>query len=278
MKWSAITILPLVATSSAFVILESQEALKVFKQETVSSDDKPKQAVSNSLQAVDIAWTAVQNTINDAKTISSNALDAALTAASSAKSSFECHHSMTKWDVSSWLATPNTPEFDHSLSHHPKHKPHHGPHHKPNLTVYQLIAGSKYTTKLASLINEFPDLVETLNGTKANYTVFAPTDKAFEKIPHHGKKPPKELLEKILKYHVSPDFYPAGRVLVSHTIPTALEEEGLAGDSQRLRFSVGLTGLAVNFYSRIVAINIVCVPLIPHNRAFTDKHSSELTV
>lgn len=66
--------------------------------------------------------------------------------------------------------------------------PHHGddPHRKPNLTVYQLIAGSKYTTKLASLINEFDDLVEALNSSKANYTVFAPTDevcKIRENLP-----------------------------------------------------------------------------------------------
>ena len=119
-------------------------------------------------------------------------------------------------------------------------------------------------------------MVEALNGTKANYTVFAPTDKAFEKIPDHGKKPPKELIEKALKYHVSPDFYPAGRVVVSHTIPTILEEEGLGGDAQRLRVSLGLRGLAVNFYSRIVAVDIVriifrCLVLLP----VTDRYSSE---
>ena len=257
MKWTAVSILPLVATSSAFVILESQEALKVFKPEAPPSASNRPQVITNSLQVIDIAWSAVQNTINDAKTLSANALDSALTAVSSAKSSFECHHSMTKWDVSSWLASPHAPEFSHDVAYRPRHNPRHGPHHKPNLTVYELIASSKYTTKLASLINEYPDLVEALNGTKANYTVFAPTDEAFKKIPHHGKKPPKELIEKVLKYHVSPDFYPAGRVLVSHTIPTALEEAGLGGDPQRLRVSIGLKGLAVNFYSRIIAVNIV---------------------
>ena len=33
-----------------------------------------------------------------------------------------------------------------------------------------MIAKSKYTTKLAALVNEFPDVVELLNGTAANYT------------------------------------------------------------------------------------------------------------
>ena len=139
-----------------------------------------------------------------------------------------------------------------------KHKPHHPPHHKPNLTVYQLIAGSKYTTKLAKLISEYDDLVDALNSTKANYTVFAPTDKAFEKIPDKAPKPSKEQLKAILSYHVVPDFYPALRVLSSHTFPTLLKSDSLGSEPlpQRLAVRLGLRGLTVNFFSRIIAINI----------------------
>lgn len=144
--------------------------------------------------------------------------------------------------------------------HGPPHRgePHHPPHHgddKPNRTVYELINESKYTTKLAKLINKYDDLVETLNSTKANYTVFAPTDEAFEKIPDHGKHPSKEVLKDILLYHVSPDFYPAGRVLHSYTIPTLFEPEKL-GHKQRLTVRVTLKGPAINFYSKLVAVNI----------------------
>ena len=139
-------------------------------------------------------------------------------------------------------------------------KPHHG-HKKPTKTVYELIAGSKYTTKLAGLINEYDDLVDLLNGTTANFTVFAPTDKAFAKLPKHGPKPSKETLKKVLTYHVSGEFYPAGRVLANPTIPTLLEGTGLSKESkdtpQRLNHQIGLRGLTVNFYSRIVAIDIV---------------------
>jgi len=144
--------------------------------------------------------------------------------------------------------------------HRPDHgrKPHHPPcHGKPNQTVYQLIANSKYTTKLAKLISEYDDLVETLNSTAANYTVFAPTDAAFEKIPEHAPKPSKEQLKALLTYHVVPDFYPAGKVLTSLTAPTLLQGKRL-GDSefQRIAFKIGLRGITVNFYSRIVAIDI----------------------
>lgn len=67
----------------------------------------------------------------------------------------------------------------HGRPHHPPPhhgRPHHPPHHdKSNKTVYELIAESKYTTKLAKLINDYPDIVAILNGTTANFTVFAPT-------------------------------------------------------------------------------------------------------
>jgi len=108
------------------------------------------------------------------------------------------------------------PDHDHPPHHGPPHDgpphdgpPHHGPpHHKipgvpvkppqhgePNQTVYQLISESKYTTKLAKLLDDYPDLIKTLNSTEANYTIFAPTDSAFEKIPDHAPKPTKEQLE-----------------------------------------------------------------------------------
>jgi uncharacterized surface protein with fasciclin (FAS1) repeats len=140
----------------------------------------------------------------------------------------------------------------------PGKRPHHPPHHHaPNETIWQLISKSKYTTKLAKAVGEFPDLVATLNSTKANYTLFAPTDSAFEKIPKHAPKPPKKFLEKILSYHVSPEFYPAGRILVSRTVPTALKAEFIGDVPQRLSTQVGLKGLTVNFYSRVVAIDIL---------------------
>lgn len=124
------------------------------------------------------------------------------------------------------------------------------------LTLHQLINESKYTTKLAKLINEYDDLVELLNGTKANYTVFAPTDKAFEKIPKHAKKPSKEFIKDILLYHVSDGFYPAGRVLHSYTIPTLYNSSTNLGHAQRLTVRVSLKGPNINWYSRLVALNI----------------------
>lgn len=163
---------------------------------------------------------------------------------------------------------PGPPPPDHD---HPEHPPHRGPPHRrpgrgrrphhphrTNLTVYQIIAESKYTTKLAELINDMPDLVKELNNTEANFTIFAPVDSAFAKIPKDAPKPSKEDLKKILAYHVTPDFYPAGRVLRSHTIPTLFNSKALAKDGapQRLAVKITLRGLTLNYISRVIAIDI----------------------
>jgi uncharacterized surface protein with fasciclin (FAS1) repeats len=282
------TILPLAALTTAFVLPDEQV------MEQIAIEKQPKIYLDQLRGSVEDVWAGVEETFKDAVAFGENAFDNAINAASDASqkaaAKFECHHSMTAFDAQGWLdsAVETIDDLDiddmfdhpHKRPHRPKH-PHHGhhPHHKPNLTVYQLINGSKYTTKLAKLINEFPDLVEVLNGTLANYTVFAPTDKAFEKIPEHHKKPSKELIHKVLAYHVSPHFYPARRVLVSHTIPTALGEDALGGEAQRLRVGLGLGGLRVNFYSKVVAVNIVRPSFTSHPIPSINKHptSSEQT-
>lgn len=256
MKFST-TLLPLAALSTAFVIPDEVVTERIAAQGTKSQTflDRIQSSAEN-------VWSEAQDKVQDVVAYSENAFDNALNAGKKAKEAFECHMSMTKFDVESWLETKMENVEDVDIFDHPHHRPHHPPHHhdphkhKPNLTVYQLISSSKYTTKFAKLIDEYPDIVAALNSTLlGNSTVFAPTDKAFEKLPHHHK-PSKELLKRVIQYHVSPDFYPAGRVLVTHTIPTALEEEALGG-SQRLRIGLSLTkALNVNFYSRIIAINI----------------------
>lgn len=137
-------------------------------------------------------------------------------------------------------------------------KPKRGHHkHGKNQTIYQLINKSKYTTKFAKLVNEYDDIVQLLNSTKANYTLFVPVDSAFEHIPE-DKKPSKEFVEAVLKYHIGLGLYPAGRVLFTHTLPTALDEPLLGDKPQRLRTSVGLfSGVRVNFYSKVIAVDIV---------------------
>lgn len=280
------TLLPLAALSTALVIPDEAINQQLIAIEAEQTADSVGSWFNDKLSSINDVAEQAKDIFEDVVEAGENAIDTAMSTvydvSTKAKNSFQCHKSMMAFDANEWLESGinaiedmdldfdifeegdhphHPPPPHHKRPHHPPHhkKPHHGDH-KPNLTVYELIAKSKYTTKLAKLINKYPNLVEALNGTASNFTVFAPTDKAFEKIPDHHKDISEELLYQILAYHISPDFYPAGRVLVSHTIPTMKKEEHLGGESQRLRVGLGLKGLAVNFYSRIVAINIVRPP------------------
>ncbi|MCJ1378305.1 hypothetical protein MMC17_001402 [Xylographa soralifera] len=264
-------ILPLAALSTALVIPDEQ----IMSQVAIESH-RSAGSVFDKLPSEDQLVKEFDNTFSRVVDSSKNAFDNAIESFTEIVDAAEqTFNEASYFDTKAWLDStyslfePNNEEHGghgghegHDADRPGRKRPHHGPHrgrkphHKSNMTVYELIATSKYTTKLAGLINQFDDLVELLNGTTANYTVFAPTDKAFEKIPEHAPKPSKEVLKKVLTYHVSADFYPAGRVLVSHTIPSLLLEERLGGAAQRLSTNIGLKGLTVNFYSRVVAIDI----------------------
>ncbi len=242
-------ILPFVAVFvSALVLPEAEVMSQIAIEPRPAAPDFPLSNLPGQAhELLDELEDTVSTFLDSSTTILDQAIDYAKDAGETVRE--KCHE--TAFDAQSWIESATTDIKDFG-----KHHGHHGHHHKPNLTVYQLIAKSKYTTKLAALINEYEDLVELLNGTSANFTVFAPTDYAFEKVPEDAPKPSKEDLKKILTYHVSSEFFPAGRVLVSHTVPTLLAGEGIGGEPQRLSTNIGIRGLTVNFYSRIVAIDI----------------------
>lgn len=263
-------LLPIVSVASAFVITE-YSVHEVFNKLEKSGQ----QVLDTTKNVIDEAIGKASATIKDA-----------------GEATYHRIH-QAGYDVDSWLEgspfddgfvgleeDPDHPDHpphhgkpDHPPHHgkpdHPPHhgKPHHPPHHghdKPNHTVYELISKSKYTTKLIKLIDEYPDIVKMLNCTKSNYTFFAPTDSAFDKIPEHHHKPSKEFLKNLLLYHVADDFYPAGRVLHSYTIPTLYKPGSGLGHHQRLTVRVTLRGPAINFYSRLVATNIFATNGVIH--------------
>ncbi|KAI6782655.1 Stabilin-like protein [Emericellopsis cladophorae] len=139
------------------------------------------------------------------------------------------------------------------------HHHHHPPKHDTrDHTIYELISKSNYTKIFAKIVDEHPDVVKLLNSTHAshNLTLFVPIDEAFEHIPDDHEKPSKEFVEALLQYHVGIGEYPAKRILSTDTIPTAYNEEWLGGEPQRLRVGLGLGGVNLNFYSRVVAVDI----------------------
>ena len=268
-------ILQLASVASAFVLPNQDvftsidaEAAEVSESFEQSSRNPSKPLGPCAKLQIEPAPDRVRDLWNKYSHKAHYAVDTALEQASNvvesaSKDATDFYSDARNWVESSLPAdlTDNDPlgllTTEEETTHPSKGKGGHG-HTKGNSTVYELIAKSEYTTELAKRINEFPDLVEALNKTDARYTVFAPTDRAFKNIPKHAPKPSKEFLKKIISYHVSPDFYPAGRVLAGRTIPTLLTTDNLSDEEvpQRISTQVSLKGLTVNFYSRILAINI----------------------
>ena len=119
---------------------------------------------------------------------------------------------------------------------------------KPKKTITATVVGSSDFDTLESLVVS-AGLAETLAG-KGPYTVFAPTDKAFSKVPAEtldalGKDP--DALRRVLLYHVADGRYPAARVVRKRSIET------LAGP--RLKVKVSKRAVRVGG-ARVIAADV----------------------
>jgi uncharacterized surface protein with fasciclin (FAS1) repeats len=250
----------------------------VIPDEQVLSNIAKLDANKNSVNKDSASFlSSIESSVQDAATDFRNALDEALELASDAFTTQRLQSGAS--EAASWITNffdhhtdaenlpkdlKQLPQYLHSRRPFP-------PHHPSNKTIYELIKSSKYTTILAKIIDKDDELVQFLNSTEANHTFFAPTDEAFSKIPHHcpGRdhdqdddhehhKIPKEVIRAIFHYHVAPGRYSAADIFHSQTVPTTLNESTLGPDlPQRLAVRVGWKGLTLNYYSHIVAADIV---------------------
>ena len=92
----------------------------------------------------------------------------------------------------------------------------------PSKNIVETAAGAPQFSTLVSLVKK-AGLVGVLSG-KTNYTVFAPTNAAFKKVPKKTLDQlasDKAMLKKVLLYHVLPGKVPASKVLKMDSAKTA---------------------------------------------------------
>jgi uncharacterized surface protein with fasciclin (FAS1) repeats len=126
----------------------------------------------------------------------------------------------------------------------------------PSKNIVETAAASKQFSTLVSLVKK-AGLVNTLSGS-TDYTVFAPTNTAFAKVPKKTLDmllENKSMLRKVLLYHVLPGKVPASKVLKTKSSKTA---EGAS-----VQFSVRGKSVFVN-ESKIVKTDIGCSNGIIH--------------
>jgi len=131
------------------------------------------------------------------------------------------------------------------------------PRLQAKVTAYELICLGENTREFCDLINQYPSVRKKLNDFDSSLTVFVPADTAFENLPQlRSEHLLPEFLRKMIRYHVVDDIYSLDRVMSSHTIPTLLNESSLGYRPQRVRVSVDLSGIDLNFGSRITQSGI----------------------
>jgi uncharacterized surface protein with fasciclin (FAS1) repeats len=126
----------------------------------------------------------------------------------------------------------------------------------PKKDIVETAAASPQFSTLVSLVKK-AGLVGTLSGTK-NYTVFAPTNAAFAKVPKktlNELAADKAMLRKVLLYHVLPGKVPASQVLKKKSATTA--------EGSKVTFSVRGMNAFVN-EAKIVKTDIRCSNGIVH--------------
>ena len=175
------------AALSAAIVIPSDD---VMSQVAIESNHASK-SIFEKIPSKERLFEDLESTWTNAIDQSKNAIDDTIDFVSTSVESVSDKLEEEYFDTKAWLAGGTTGLEDGSpdgLRHgkkpphkgkrpHGPHHGHHGDHPKPNMTVYELISKSKYTTRLAKLINEYDDLVDILNGTTANFTIFAPTGK-----------------------------------------------------------------------------------------------------
>jgi len=126
----------------------------------------------------------------------------------------------------------------------------------PSKNIVETAAGAPQFSTLVELV-EKAGLAKTLSGD-TKYTVFAPTNAAFAKVPKktlNGLLEDRAALRKVLLYHVLPGSVPASKVLKTKSAKTA--------EGAKVQFSVRGKSAYVN-EAKIIDTDIRCSNGIIH--------------
>ncbi len=135
-------------------------------------------------------------------------------------------------------------------------------------TIVELAAATPDLSTLVTAV-QAAGLVDTLSAP-GNFTVFAPTNRAFEHLPHgvlDSLLADIPALTNVLTYHVSPDYYPASQFVgqygaVHRTVQgSPIRVDGRSG-SVHLNGNVRVT--TADVFASNGVVHIIDAVLLPH--------------
>lgn len=131
-----------------------------------------------------------------------------------------------------------------------------------NSTLWQIISQSKRTERIAALLSHEKKLVSLLNSSHANYTLFAPTNRALEDFLEDNPAPSS--WSDILAYHIVHGSFPIELLKHQQSLTTELNQTGQGHQAQRLLVTVDEDEVFLNEVSRVIQEdNQIASP--PHN-------------
>jgi uncharacterized surface protein with fasciclin (FAS1) repeats len=141
-----------------------------------------------------------------------------------------------------------------------------GPH--KDKTLWQVISECKHTSRFHDYLKDDREIQKMLDDEKANLTVFAPSNDAFRRFEEYSKhhKLSKDMIHRVLMYHLSPGFHSSQDLRYHNTLVTMLSEKDLGkGMNQRVRIGLGYSGPSVNFYSQFTMVDLYCKNGVIHD-------------
>ncbi|ORX86091.1 hypothetical protein K493DRAFT_411366 [Basidiobolus meristosporus CBS 931.73] len=146
--------------------------------------------------------------------------------------------------------------------------------HEGNETVLEVLGRDGRFSKFLQKINQHNSLEGDLGDPREEWTIFAPTDKAFSRLHKSHEKYSDEQLRKVLQYHVVQETLMEDEFETNSLIPTTFVSSRLDGHPQRLLIEsyknhYYINGVAIketDLEARNGVVHVINEVILPPNR------------
>ena len=126
----------------------------------------------------------------------------------------------------------------------------------PLLTVWDVIKNDNNVSTFAKILGEFDDIVGGLRAPRAKFTVYAPTNEAFEKETF-AQDLPWFYWKFLIGYHMGAGAFPKETLLSMATVPSFVNADIFFKYRQRISTQLESGELLFNRKANCVGPNIV---------------------
>ncbi|WKZ59561.1 MAG: fasciclin domain-containing protein [Cyclobacteriaceae bacterium] len=139
---------------------------------------------------------------------------------------------------------------------------------RPTQNIVALAQGNSNLTSLVAALTKFPDLVTTLSGTGTSFTVFAPTNAAFESLLDAiGQESlddiPESVLRDVLQYHVIAGAAVRSTQLTAGPVETVGGEDIVVTTAGGIRLNGSVSVLTADVEATNGIVHVIDAVLVP---------------